>query len=494
MRINSIKFKTNILFTIILLIILTVYNTILFYSAQHILYHSVDDNLKIKAKEIVQILHAYQELDDQESSSNNLLQRFLNFQEGVVTKRMIIDDLWRSDVEALNLKQDFIQVLDLKGQVVLHSADFNESVFALFQGQAHFAKDREFLQDAKSGSYHLRVINHPFKIDEQYSGIIQIGTPLKDVDKIIKKLLLFIFASEVFILLMTSFLGGVFVRRILQPVTEVVKAASHITSKDLTVRIQQRDFDAEMKRLIEAFNMMIGRLEKSFGHISEFSSHVAHELKTPLAIIKGELELALDQNQIGPEQKDVIEDCLQEIDRMVKIIQDLLLLAKLDYNPEVFHFREFDFNEFFNEIVEQGKLLAASQDIQLEVEPLGGAQQKLVGDKIHLRRLFHNIINNAIKFTPAKGKIMIFLSEDKNFLSVKIKDTGIGISEENLPKIFEKFFRVYPEGRQFEQGSGLGLSIALSIANAHQGDIQVESHLQQGTVFTVSLPIKNSFS
>ena len=242
-----------------------------------------------------------------------------------------------------------------------------------------------------------------------------------------------------------------------------------------------------MKQLIMSFNAMIERLEKSFEHINEFNSYVAHELKTPLAIVKGELELAVEQALDKDENPKILLDCLEEIDRMIKITKDLLLLTKLDYKPQVFKFERIDFNEFLEEICEHSRILGSERQIQLTSDHLQG-RWAVQGDKVHLRRLFLNIVTNAIKFTPAGGRIHVSVREDRSNLCVDITDSGHGISPEDQKKIFDKFFRADKGEDSQAPGSGLGLSIALSIAKAHQGDIQVKSKLNEGTTFTVILP------
>ena len=161
-------------------------------------------------------------------------------------------------------------------------------------------------------------------------------------------------------------MGSIFARSILKPVTAVVNLADNITHKDLTARIKVQQVDEEMKHLISSFNAMIDRLEQSFSHISEFSSHVAHELKTPLAIMKGEIELALGQDRDEKECNRVLLGCHDEIERMIRIINDLLLLARLDYKPDVFKFEKIDLVKFLGDFYEHSRVLASSKNIEVK--------------------------------------------------------------------------------------------------------------------------------
>ena len=290
------------------------------------------------------------------------------------------------------------------------------------------------------------------------------------------------------ILVLTSFLGLVLTRNILKPVMNVAKMANNISSKNMNMRIKELEVDAEMKYLIQSFNSMIERLEKSFKHINDFSSNVAHELRTPLAIIKGEMEVLLNKNHSVKEYKKVIISALEEINRINKIIKDILLLAKLEYNQEIYKFESLNLTDFIKEIGENGKILAKEKKIKVEMT-LPFVPLYINGDKIHLRRLFFNLLHNAIKFSPKNSTINIIVSNMNHTTFVDIKDTGKGISDEDLPKIFDKFYRVQQANENPDLSSGLGLNIAQTIAIAHQGIITVKSKLNEGTTFTVSLPL-----
>jgi signal transduction histidine kinase len=169
-------------------------------------------------------------------------------------------------------------------------------------------------------------------------------------------------------------------------------------------------------------------------------------------------------------------------------VKDLLLITRLDYNPQVLKIEEMGVDDFFSEIFEHSKILVS--DKQIDVTMNSDIKGMYInGDKVHLRRLFLNIIMNAIKFTPSRGTIRISIQKDKNLLLVDIEDTGVGIAPEDFSKIFDKFFHIERGEKTTEAGIGLGLSIALSIARAHQGDIAVTSELGKGSRFTVNLPL-----
>ncbi len=289
-------------------------------------------------------------------------------------------------------------------------------------------------------------------------------------------------------LLFGYFIGRIIVSRILKPIGEITSTANRITHEDLSLRVTAENADEELRRLIEAFNDMVSRLGESFEYIRDSSSYIAHELKTPIAIIRGEAEFVLKKEREKEEYKKVIAGSLEETKRMLKIIEDLLLLTKMNYQPEVLKFERIDLAQFIRIIGEQAKMFASPKNITVNMNVSEEAGM-VHADELHLRRLFFNIIDNAIKFTPPGGSVGISLRYENQKAVVSITDTGIGIEEGNIPKLFDKFYRIEGTIKDASPSSGLGLSIAQSIARLHKGDISVTSRVGQGTSFTVSLPI-----
>ena len=287
------------------------------------------------------------------------------------------------------------------------------------------------------------------------------------------------------IIFFASFLGRIFVVQILKPVRQIADTAEKISHEDLALRVRAEGVDEEMKHLVNAFNEMISRLETSFKHIQEFSSHVAHELKTPLAVIRGESELALRKEREPTEYRRALESNLRETERMINVTEDLLLLSRLEYESEVYRFERFDLVKFLEEIREQSEILSAPKEVEVALETPSGPLF-LKGDPLHLRRLFLNLIDNAIKFTPSGGRIRLRVSKRDSRAEVTVSDNGAGIAPADLPRIFDKFFHRDRNGTA--AGNGLGLAIAQSIARAHRGTIEVASQPNQGATFTVILP------
>jgi len=488
MRFNSIRFKASVFYSTILAAILLIFGAIIYIFLSHILYRNLDSDLKIKAAEVVAILRAYEEVRQLENHPLGHILEMIRRNEGRnISDKAVIDNLWQKEFDLLNLKKDYINIENINGAHIFISNNFKGNIPSLFRKQSHISSERAVYKNLISGKTKLRVISLP-TFYHRSPLIIQIATPLEPVTKTLHKILFFLIISIIIVLIITSFTGGILARSILRPVMEVSNLADKITHKDLRLRVQEQQTDEEMKHLVTSFNTMIGRLEKSFTHINEFSSHVAHELKTPLAIIKGEIELALGQERNPEEYKNVLRGCLEETDRIIRIIRDLHLLAKLDYKQDIFKFEKFNIVRFLGEIYEHSRVLSASKNIEVKLT-VPEKDIYIKGDTVHLQRLFLNLINNAVKFTPQRGKINISVAVKDPNVCIDIADTGEGISEENLPKIFDRFYRIHKEERTPESGTGLGLNIALSIAKVHNGDIKVKSRLHHGTTFTVILPL-----
>ena len=485
MKLNSIRFQASVLYTTILCVILVVFSGVLFSVTRHILYRDVDDKLQMKAAEIVNILKSYEKLKQTETQQQHLINKLLGIEDRA---RLIVDDLWRSNIRTLNLADDYINILNAQGQPIIRSQNFDQQIDDLFRQNMPLTLNYILFMDIHNQSGWLRAISLPFSYGERHLLVIQIATPLDSVIHVLNRLLYFIGGSILFILALTSFLGGFFARRILKPVSHVTRIADDISHTDLNRRIPEIGTDDEMQGLIRSLNAMIGRLETAFAHVNHFSSHVAHELKTPLAIVKGEMELALRETRSADEYQRVLAVSLEEVDRLVRIVRDLLLLARLDYSLDVFSFETFDLSAFLADVHEHSNILAEPKNLEIHLD-VPAEPVWVRGDRTHLRRLFLNLIHNAVKFTPKKGRIIMALGTGTDHARVTVSDTGSGIAPQNIANVFNPFFHTRPDDPDAEPGSGLGLSIAQSIAKAHKGEITVQSPPGEGATFTVRLPL-----
>lgn len=488
MKFNSIRFKISILYIIILGLILIFYSTVLYLSLHYTLYDELDNELKKKADEIAKTIDAYHQLlGDNQEAFILAVKKTISFEEGYTDSETtnVFEQQWWQKVDILNLREDYINFLDAKGYLLATSANSPSQLISL-SGQEieHLQQGNLIFKSIKFEKRSLRIINSPFPYTDTEQYIIQVGTSLKPVIRLLQIRLRHIIISIPVVLILASFFARIFASRILRPVVEITRTASNITHKDLSARVKAEHVDEEMRYLVHSFNDMISRLEQSFKYIAEFSSHVAHDLKTPLAVIRGESDVALRKERDKEEYKRVIKVTREEAERMLRIIDDLLLLTKLDYRPEFFKFEQFDLIEFLREIYEQSKILASAKNITVNINT---PQEMLLlrGDRLHLRRLFFNLIDNAIKFTPKDGRINIDVGQENKKIIISISDTGIGIAPEDIPRVFDRFFHSDRTGQIPELGAGLGLSIAQSIAKMHNAEIKLKTELDKGSTFTI---------
>jgi two-component system heavy metal sensor histidine kinase CusS len=489
--IHSIRFKIRVLFTVLLGAVLILYSIFLYFSLYFTLYDEIDDELLLKAKEISAAIDRY--LIKTGPGSGELVP--------VVQKVMVIEDLpdpdeigmleekWLQKVDLLNLKDDYMAFVDVHGKALVTSENMKGPIVALSEKTDRSMSDNTpVYESTKRSGTSLRVISYPFKAEGSGYHVIQIATSLKPAIHILQKRLVQILASIPVILFLSALLGRLFVVKLLKPVHEIARAASRITNENLRERVSDYRVDEEMKYLVDAFNEMISRLERSFRAISDFSSNAAHELKTPLTIIKGESDVALRKERNREEYKESIRTIVEEADRMLKVTEDLLLLTRLDFPQKPFNFETFDLVDLLHEIGELGKVITASKGQILSIETGCGAIE-IHGNRLHLRRLFLNLLDNAAKFTNENGRILITAAREGESAVVRVSDTGVGIEKEDLPKIFDRFFHSDRTVNRAQPGTGLGLSIVKSIVDIHNGSIDVASTPGKGSTFTASLPI-----
>jgi signal transduction histidine kinase len=463
MKFNSIRFEISVLHTVVLGIILIIFSFVLYFIS-NLFFQQMDQQLKLKAESIYSSISSYVNASKKENPHAFL---------AMVSKTI-----------AIKGEKDFINFFSVDRTEQVSSPNLDQKLRSLFMEDVYFNPDmKETLKTLNYNHEQIRIISYPLITKYEREYIIQVGVAQNPLMQQLRNWVYSMIASFPLILLLTNFVGRRQATRLLEPVQQITDMANKITHQDLSARITAKHFDKDMGSLVESFNQMIARLEKSFNHIEEFSHHVAHELKTPLTIIKGEADLLLRKDRSKHEYQQGLRIVLEESERVLKTIEDLLLLSKLDYQPDVFKFEVFDFMEFFSEICEQCRIIAAKKMVAITMRfPEINSQLMIKGDRLHLRRLFFNVIDNAIKFSPEKGKINIKINHHPNKIIVTVSDNGPGISPENLQKIFEKFFSAGAAGY------GLGLNIAWTIAKLHKGEILAESKLGQGTTFTIILP------
>ena len=483
MHFRSLRFKLTLWYVLILGILLISFSGFLYFTLSKSLYRDVDEKLRSLAELIA-------------SESASPLSKF-----GFGNVDQALETSW-------NLRPigKFIQVLDQSGNIGRKSDNLRNvqlpiSLNALknaTKGSITFETNRSI------GNTPLRIITFPVIENDRVTKIVQIASSLEEVEDALSTLFLILIIA-VPLALMIAILGGQFLaHKALKPVDNITQTARMITSQNLNQRIAPLKVKDEISRLIETFNEMISRLDQSFRQVKQFSSDASHELKTPLTILKGEVEVTLRKERSLQEYQQTLKSNLEEINRMSQIVEDLLLLSRADVEEIGLNKEDINLSEIFNEVVTQMDVLATSKRLRLFASN-HHQDIHMFGDALRIRELFINLIENGIKYTEQGGAIRVTLSkeydplgrnrsggtegEKEEFVKIVVSDTGIGIAEEDQERIFNRFFRVDKARSREEGGSGLGLSICKWIVEAHQGEIRVESELGKGSSFIVKLPL-----
>lgn len=336
--------------------------------------------------------------------------------------------------------------------------------------------------DGKGGQYMIR---SGLMIDEKGNRYyLAIGRTIDQNSKVIHDFTWNYFAILPVVIVLSGLLGWFLAGRALVPVNSVAETAQQITHSSLDMQIPLRHAGDELDRLIEAFNHMMTRLNRSFEQIRQFSTDVSHELRTPLTVIRGQLEVALFTAHTEEQYREAMADALEGVERLSNIVRALLLLSQAESGQLALQKTNLDFAELVEDLVDQHQIPAEAQGVRLSAELPPTCT--ILADKIQIERLVSNLLGNAIKYTPAGGQVNVRLVGEGDRVKFVVEDTGVGISPDHLPHIFDRFYRV--PSADAEKGLGLGLSFVAWIVKAHGGTIDVESKPNEGTRFTVSLP------
>jgi len=278
-------------------------------------------------------------------------------------------------------------------------------------------------------------------------------------------------------------------RKALAPVSALTNAVEKVHDSNLSEQLPRTGNGDELDRLTEVFNAMTARLDNSFQRIREFTLHASHELKTPLTVLRGELEMALNNESLSASQREKISGQIDEIERLAKIVDGLTLLTKADAGQIKLNFEPLQLGELVRESFADAKILAQSRNVQVNL--MACEEIKISGDRHRLRQLLLNLTDNAVKYNFSGGRIDFSLHQTNGFAELKIENTGMCVAKELQSRVFDRFFRGDASHSNKIDGCGLGLSIAQWIVTAHNGNIQFVSEPNQVTTVSVKLPINS---
>ena len=466
MAFKSIRSRLTAWYVILLALILILFSILLNYFLSKRLYESVDNSLTVSATVVA--TSATMRLGNSPLPGlNQLFEQFMN--QGNLNK--------------------FYRIYDGSGNVGSRSKNISASQFPLSQSAYADALEgkNSYETFTVGGQQPIRVITMPILFEGKLINLVQVGTSLEAVQETLRNLKIFLFTAVPSVLILAALFARFMARRALKPISRIIDTAREIgQGQELSKRIPVLKIKDELGQLALTFNEMMNRLENSFAQMRQFSSDASHELRTPLTVLKGQNELILSKQRKQEEYQEVISSNLEEINYMSKVLEDLFVLSKSDENQVNLDYKPVDLRALVEEVCKHAEILAEEKNIKIIIAFLEPIEIK--GDEVRLRQMVWNVLQNGIKYTQQGGELKISLQNEGDFALLTIQDTGIGIPEEDLPLIFNRFYRVDKARTRDEGGSGLGLSICRQIAEAHKGKIEVESKLGVGTRFKIRLP------
>jgi heavy metal sensor kinase len=391
---------------------------------------------------------------------------------------------WLRDL--LDPEHQLFQLTGPDGRLRMRSWRLRDDVLPLSaEGRRLIAEGQPAFETVALHGQRVRTVALPVRRDGRLVEVVQVGMPLAPTERTLKR---WIEALLVLVPLgvgLAAAGGRVMARAALRPVDEMARAARRIDAEALARRITVRGTGDELDRLAETLNGMLARLENTFGNMRRFSADAAHELRTPLTALKGTLEVALRAERSGSEYRAALASALEEVERLVRLAEDLLLLSRSSAGPESPRAR-VELEGLVLDVADVGARLAKDRGVSVRVGAV--APLAVLGDAGALRRALLNLVENGVKYTPAGGRVEIAVAEAGGNAVIAVEDTGPGIDPRDAARIFEPFVRLDSARDRESGGSGLGLAIARSIVVAHRGELAVERRDPIGSLFTICLP------
>ena len=457
---NSVRTRLTLWYAGVLAVSLIAFALLVYYAAANVFYERQDESLRSTAETVAS---AYiQELEEEESIAKA---------NEVVLAEMVFPNR-------------YVEVTDAAGRVVAWSGNLAGHVLTIPQQTVNDARTRSISFTVVN---HLRVAVVPLTAKKDL-GYAAVAEPLSVIDEGLRRLRRYFFAGVPLILLLASVGGYVLARKSLSPISLMDQQTRRIKADSLSSRLDVANKRDELGGLATTINDLLVRLESSFKQQQRFVADASHELRTPLAVLRGETEVALAQPRSIDEYKASLNLIKDEAEQLSRIVEDLFLLARQPFDTPAIMRERVSLDKVVGECARAAQVLAARKNLKLTVN--ANNPLSLIGDDELLQRMILNLLDNAVKYTPAGGEVSLDLNAHNGDARITVRDTGIGIPEKDQPHVFDRFYRVDKARSRAMGGAGLGLSIAHWIAEAHGGTISVESQPGRGSAFTVELPIE----
>jgi heavy metal sensor kinase len=381
----------------------------------------------------------------------------------------------------------FVRVTNSDGSVIYISGPPNDQSFNPKEvPRPTTTRSRGSTRMEHAANNELLIVTLPFATGQQ-KYVIEVGGSALPIKDVLRRFLVSLLGGLIVVLALAIWGGFWVIKEALAPVKKITSTAEKITSHHLDKRLPIVETGDEIASLSKTLNQMISRLEEAFQSINRFTADASHELRTPLTIIRGELETSLLDKNLSKKVRETIYSLIEETDNLSKIVQCLLSLSRLDAGSVQMERVRLNLTDLVATTTDQMAPLADEKRVAL----ISHAQKKVevVGDRIRLKQLVVNLLDNAIKYTPEGGTVTVGVNIFERQAQLEVSDTGPGIPDPDLLRVFDRFFRVDSIRLGTIEGAGLGLSIVQSICTAHGGLVKAENHANGGARFIVQLPL-----
>ncbi|OGM74510.1 hypothetical protein A2382_03515 [Candidatus Woesebacteria bacterium RIFOXYB1_FULL_38_16] len=462
MNVKSIKFRLTFWYVSAFVVFSAVFVVVFFFLTKYVLFINTDNTLISHSEKVVDVLIRQDCCIYQEIARQSFLQEF-------------------SGIPGM-----LVVVLNNEGGIISSSllSELPESTTAEMFEKVRNTRESFFL-DKTIGELPLRFRITPVVKDDTFLGAVLMAHSVEIIQRSLQSLLITLMIIYIALLAPTVIGGFILARSAISPLTVVTERLKRIGVENLKEKIKRPNTGDEIEELVETFNTMLFRISEAFERERMLIGDLAHELTTPLATLRSGVEITLAKKRSSAEYRAALADSLVDINNISSTLRNVLDLAWTKSDQAVGKAQKINLTKKTREIKEILEKLSATKNIKVIERIDSGVWVLGNGDK--LMRAFVNIIDNAVKFTPAKGTITIALKKQAESAVFSVKDTGVGISSVDLPKIFNRFYR--GTGTEKTLGSGLGLAIAQALISAHQGSINVKSKLGNGTLVMVKLPL-----
>ncbi len=449
------------------LIILIIAALLIYLVLSKQIYQEVDDDLFLEAQQLVQQLARTpgQQWGEQ-------LQEFSAYYRGVV---QLVN---RNGVILFSVGEDLVN---------REKKDIARAVHGAFAGDATvFVSTSSLLKQDN-----LRVAVMPVHVQKKVVAVVILTRTTRDIQKFFKLLYLLGGVLGLLSMLVSGFIGYHMAKRSLRPIHDITDAAQAVADGDLSRRLESSTHDEEIQELIHSLNKMFVCLETNFNSQKRFVSDTSHELRHPITILKGEIEVALMQERSQDEYKALLKHLFSISQRMQHIVNDMLTLAQADAGTLEITQDKVDLSLLLQEVGQHHLMLFSKRNIHLDMPIQDGLE--VMGDQHRIERVFYNLLNNAFRYAPTGSTVTLSASMTQDLICINVNDHGMGIHEKDQPHLFERFYRADDaRNTQHGEGAGLGLAICKHIILAHKGSIRVQSTFGEGANFEILLPASSA--